>query len=287
MVSAFSRNEFAASFGESFRLSVFPRIGRHREPDLVERNGLEARDLFEDFGIGFQVPVFVRLIYESGSRVTVSAPGNPAVGHVVIGAFVGTFPCTDQRGDVVEEVAREIVPNGVVVVVVDVIEDERIFRGVGRLRGIDLCEAALERVVRIVVVAPVRHPVVDIESVRTVDEDIVFIVVVRTASHQHGMQSRLVEDVADYGHVAGAVVVVEPGYTVFGAQVVYIIVHEFVAQFCFVPSVVDCAEVVDFAADVVYVAVFDQVVVAVKLDGRRRCIENLAVADTVAYAADR
>ena len=142
------RNEFAASFGESFRLSVFPRIGRHREPDLVERNGLEARDLFEDFGIGFQVPVFVRLIYESGSRVTVSAPGNPAVGHVVIGAFVGTFPCTDQRGDVVEEVAREIVPNGVVVVVVDVIEDERIFRGVGRLRGIDLCEAALERVVR-------------------------------------------------------------------------------------------------------------------------------------------
>jgi len=86
------------------------------------------------------------------------------------------------------------------------------------------------------------------------------------------MQSRLVEDVADYGHVAGAVVVVEPGYTVFGAQVVYIIVHEFVAQFCFVPSVVDCAEVVDFAADVVYVAVFDQVVVAVKLDGRRRGI---------------
>lgn len=71
--------------------------------------------------------------------------------------------------------------------------------------------SAHERVVRIVVVAPVRHPVVDIESVRTVDEDIVFIVVVRTASHQHGMQSRLVEDVADYGHVAGAVVVVEPG----------------------------------------------------------------------------
>lgn len=75
---------------------------------------------------------------------------------------------------------------------------------------------------------------------------------------------------------------VEPGHAVFGTQVMHIVKHQLVALLTLVTAVIHRPEVIDLVADVMDIAIFDQVVITLDEDSRRRRIENFTIRHPIA-----
>ncbi len=94
------------------------------------------------------------------------------------------------------------------------------------------------------------------------------------------------EYVAIHFHSAGAVIVIYARGTVHLCQMVQVAIAHHIAQFGGVAAVVDGTLVINLRADIVYIAVFDHMVVAMKQYRHARSVIDIALGHTVSHAVN-